>query len=264
MQHPPPANADPDTGGPALTDEARLQEKAEEARLQHLQTGERLASRLGVVFRYVGAALLISIAIRTFLVQPFAIPSGSMSPLLEAGDFVLVDKAAYGWTLASLPLAGALSTDDNGDARRLFAKPVNAGDVIVFVSPGGQDYVKRMVASGGDRVAMRGGALILNGRMVDCVALGGGLCRETLPGGASHVVRSDGSGPLSDMGEITVPAGHYFVLGDNRDDSADSRLSRAEGGVGLVPDINVIGRASRIFFSAHEGIRWSRIGQAID
>ena len=236
----------------------------DEARLAHLATGRRLAAQLGWFARLVVAALLISLAIRSFLVQPFAIPSSSMSPLLKAGDFVFVDKAAYGWTLASLPLAGELSADEGKDNPRLFGKPVNPGDVIVFVSPGGQDYVKRMVASGGDRVEMRKGQLVLNGRAMPCLPQGNGLCRETLPNGASHVVRSDGSGPLSDMTELTVPEGHYFVLGDNRDDSADSRLSRAAGGVGMVPDANVIGRASRIFFSSAEGMRWSGIGKAVD
>lgn len=258
MQSTPPAKAAP--GIPGEAEEAR----AEEARLAHEAAGRRLANRLGGIFRLLGAALIISLAIRTFLVQPFAIPSGSMSPLLKAGDFVFVDKAAYGWTLASLPLAGTLSTDEGASSRRLFAKPVNAGDVIVFVSPGGQDYVKRMVASGGDRVEIRRGLVVLNGRTIPCVPQGEGLCRETLPNGASHVIRSDGSGPLSDMPEIAIPPGHYFVLGDNRDDSADSRLSRADGGVGLVPDAHVIGRASRIFFSAHDGVHWGRIGQAID
>lgn len=258
MQPTPPA---PPTESPNATVDS-----AEEARLAHVQTGERLAGRLGGVFRLLGAAFLISLLIRIFLVQPFTIPSGSMSPLLTAGDFVFVDKSAYGWTLASLPLAGPISTEDAAAADRLLGKLVNAGDVIVFVSPGGQDYVKRMVASGGDRVEMRGGQLVLNGRAVPCVVTDQdeGLCRETLPNGASHVIRSNGSGPLSNMDEILVPAGHYFVLGDNRDDSADSRLSRVDGGVGLVPDANVIGRASRIFFSAQDGIRWDRIGQAID
>lgn len=235
-----------------------------EARLAHEAAGKRLARRIGGVARLVAAALIISLALRTFVVQPFAIPSGSMSPLLESGDFVFVDKAAYGWTLASLPLAGALSTDEGGAPRRLFGRPVTAGDVIVFVSPGGQDYVKRMVASEGDRVAMREGRVVLNGRAIPCPAEGNGTCRETLPNGASHLVRSDGSGPLSDMAEITIPPGHYFVLGDNRDDSADSRLSRAHGGVGLVPDSSVIGRASHIFYSTGDGLRWSRIGQGSD
>lgn len=259
MQAPPPAPVQPDDA-PDDADESR----AAEAKLAHEAAGQRLASRVGGVVRLLAAALLISLALRTFVVQPFAIPSSSMYPLLKSGDLVFVDKAAYGWTLASLPLSGALSTDEGGIARRLFGRPVKAGDVIVFVSPGGQDYVKRMVASGGDRVEMRGGQLVLNGRAFPCVPEGAGTCRETLPNGASHVVRSNGTGPLSDMAEIAIPSGHYFVLGDNRDDSADSRLSRANGGVGLVPDASVIGRASHIFFSTGQGLRWSRIGHGLD
>lgn len=234
------------------------------ARPRPAESGATPASSLGSAVKLIAVALVLALALRTFVVQPFAIPSGSMSPLLKSGDFVFVDKAAYGWTLASLPLAGALSTDEGGAPRRLFGRPVAAGDVIVFVSPGGQDYVKRMVASEGDRVEMRDGAIVLNGRAIPCRPQGNGTCRETLPNGASHVVRSDGSGPLSNMAEIVIPPGHYFVLGDNRDDSADSRLSRANGGVGLVPDSSVIGRASRIFFSTGDGLRWSRIGQGSD
>lgn len=262
MQSPSPEQAAPDSD---KDPESAPNDESEAARLAHVAAGERLATRLGGFLRLVGAALLIALVIRSFIVQPFAIPSGSMSPLLKAGDFVFVDKAAYGWTLASLPLAGTFSSEDESQGWRIFAKPVELGDVIVFVSPGGQDYVKRMVAGGGDRVAMRGGKLVLNGRVMPCVPEGSeGLCRETLPNGASHLLRSDGSGPLSDMAEIRIPAGYYFVLGDNRDDSADSRLSRAHGGVGIVPDAQVIGRASRIFFSTNGGIRWGRIGQAID
>lgn len=249
---------------PEAPDQPPADTEIDSAREAHAAAGQRLARQLGGIFRLLTAALLISLAIRSFLVQPFAIPSNSMSPLLKAGDFVFVDKAAYGWTLASLPLAGAIGADEGNGHRRLLGKTVNAGDVIVFVSPDGQDYVKRMVASGGDRVEMRKGQLVLNGRAVPCMPVGEELCRETLPNGASHVVRSNGSGLLSDMTELSVPPGHYFVLGDNRDNSADSRLSRAHGGVGMVPDENVIGRASRIFFSSNDGVRWARIGQAID
>ena len=86
--------------------------------------------------------MLIALFIRTFLVQPFIIPSGSMYPLLTSGDFVFVDKAAYGWTVASLPLGGPFTSEDEAGGRRIFARPVIPGDVIVFVSPDGRDYVK--------------------------------------------------------------------------------------------------------------------------
>jgi signal peptidase I len=234
---------------------------ARDARKEHDQA--KLA-RLAGALKLVGAALLLALVVRAFVVQPFAIPSGSMSPELEPGDFLFVDKSAYGWSLASLPLASGLINDPALLERRLFARPARPGDVIVFVSPEGQDYVKRLVAGGGDRVRLDGGLLVVNGLPVPCTPLGDGLCRETLANGASHVVRSDGSGPLATMAEMVVPAGHYFVLGDNRDRSADSRLTRAEGGVGLVPEGRVIGRASRLFFSVGETVRWDRIGQVVD
>lgn len=234
------------------------------ARLAHQQSGACLAARIGRVARLMGIAFLLAIGIRSFIFQPFIIPSRSMSPLLTAGDFVLVNKAAYGWTLASFPLAGPLATDSSMGGWRIAGKPIRPGDVIVFISPEGRDYVKRVIAGEGNRVAMHDGKLMLNGEAVPCRPLSDGLCRETLPGGASYPIYSDGSGPFSDLAEIEVPKGHYFVLGDNRDHSADSRLSRAEGGVGLVPDANVIGRAVRIFFSADHGIRWNRIGKSLE
>lgn len=233
-------------------------------RLAHRQSGARIAAHLGSTVRLLAAAFLVALAIRTFLVQPFAIPSGSMSPLLQSGDFVLVDKAAYGWTLASLPLAQPPLSDAGTDGLRIAGHPVRRGDVIVFASPDGQDYVKRMVARGGERVAMRKGRLVLNGQEIGCVPVGGGLCRETFPEGTTHLVHDDRGSPLSDMAETTVPAGHYFVLGDNRAHSADSRLPRTGGGVGMVPQDLVIGQAARIFFSANHGVHWERIGQSID
>jgi signal peptidase I len=233
----------------------------DEARAAHHEAGSRLAARLWPTVRLVVAAFLIAIALRAFIVQPFAIPSGSMSPGLEAGDFVFVDKGAYGWTTASLPVAARA---DGTSAVRVGARPAVPGDVIAFVGPEGRDYVKRLVATGGDRVELRGGMLLLNGMPAPCVPLAEGLCRETLPNGRSYVIRTDGRGPLADFAEITVPEGHYFLLGDNRDNSADSRLPRAAGGIGLVQDGQVIGRAARIFFSIGDEIRWSRIGKPID
>ncbi|WP_199554029.1 signal peptidase I [Sandaracinobacteroides hominis] len=233
-------------------------------RARHVAAGERLAAVLVPAIKLIGAALLIALALRSFVVQPFAIPSGSMSPELKAGDFVLVDKAAYGWNLASLPLVRPVTVENPDSTRRVLGKQVNAGDVVVFVAPDGRDYVKRVVASGGDRVSLHDGQLILNGRRVDCVPAENGLCREILPNGQSHLIRTGPGGPLSEYAEVVVPAGHYFVLGDNRNASADSRLSRADGGVGMVADGQIFGKASRIFFSAQDKVRWRRIGQSID
>lgn len=236
----------------------------EDARVEHQLAGARLSEAVWPVVRMVAAALLMALVIRVAVAQPFAISSGSMAPTLQQGDFVLVDKQAYGWSLAALPLSAPLTRPQGTATGRIAARPVEPGDVIAFVGPDGRDYVKRVIGRGGDLLELRAGVLHLNGTVISCRPLPKGLCRETLPGGGSHVIRSDGTGANSSFGPLQVPDGHYFVLGDNRDASADSRMSRSDGGVGLVPDGQVMGRASRIFLSVGDGIRWDRIGNRID
>jgi signal peptidase I len=234
------------------------------ARDAHIDAGARLSAALWPLLRLVGLALALALLVRVLIVQPFAIPSGSMAPTLTPGDFVLVDKRAYGWSLASLPMAPPLMRPNGTSEARLGGMPVEPGDVIAFVGPDGRDYVKRVVARGGDRVSMSAGVLRVNGQAIPCVPAPDGLCRETLPNGASHLIQSNGTGPTSDLVELVVPQGHYFVLGDNRDASADSRVARADGGVGMVPDGQVIGQAAAIFLSVGTGVRWDRVGQPID
>lgn len=241
----------------------------EAARAAHLDAGARLSATLWPILRLVAVALALALVVRVLIAQPFAIASGSMAPTLEPGDFVLVDKRAYGWSLASLPLAAPLMRPDGNVAGRVGTRPVEPGDVIAFVGPDGRDYVKRVIGLGGDRVSLVRGVLHLNGRAFPCRPHAGGLCREALPNGQGQLIRSDGSGPRADFAELVVPEDHYFVLGDNRDASADSRVPRADGGVGLVPDAQVIGRAAWIFLSidgnaASDGVRWSRVGRRID
>ena len=221
----------------------------------------RVAAWMLPVVRLVLIAMLLSVALRTLLVEPFAVPTGSMAPTLEAGDFVFVDKFAYGWSRVSLPVGDVQPGDGEG---RIFAKPVRRGDVIVFVGAGGQDYVKRVVALGNDRVEMRAGRVFVNGSAVPCTPERAGLCRERIEDGRSYLVREDGRSPLSNTPEQKVPAGYLFVLGDNRDSSTDSRVPQAQGGLGMVADWQVIGRASRIFLSLDDGVRWERIGRRID
>jgi signal peptidase I len=236
----------------------------EAEREAHLGAGLRLAAFLLPVLRLVALAIALALVVRVLVAQPFAIPSGSMAPTLEPGDFVLVDKRAYGWSLASLPLAAPLMRPDGTVAGRLATRPVEPGDVIAFVGPDGRDYVKRVIGREGDRLSLVNGVLHLNGRAFPCVPVDGGLCRETLPNGQSHLIRSNGTGPRADFAELLVPEGHYFVLGDNRDASADSRVPRSDGGVGLVPDAQVLGRAAWIVLSVDGGLRWDRVGRTID
>ena len=170
-------------------------------------------------------ALVLALAVRTFLIEPFTIPSRSMAPALESGDVILVNK---------------LGLSLSGQAQR--------GDILVFKGPLGRVYVKRVMAVGGDRVALSGGTLILNGLPLPCLADGPALCQERLPGGRTVRVGLAGPGPLADFAEIPVPEGQYFMLGDNRSTSADSRMPVAQGGLGLVPHDQVIGRVDHVVF----------------
>ena len=221
----------------------------------------RFAAWLLPLLRLLIAAILLSVLLRALLVEPFAVPTGSMAPTLEAGDFVFVNKSAYGWSRVSLPVGDVQPGDGE---RRLFSRPVLRGDVVVFVGSGGQDYVKRVIGVSGDRVEMRAGRLFVNGRALPCPAASGGLCREHNGDGRSYLVREDGSSSLSTFAEQRVPEGYLFVLGDNRDSSTDSRVPQADGGLGMVAEWQVIGRASRIFLSLDDGMRWERIGRRID
>lgn len=204
--------------------------------------GEKRFHGLAGGLALVALAVLVAIAVRLWLVQPYAIPTRSMAPLLEAGDYLLVNKAVH---------AGA-------------SPGAAAGDVVVFRGPpSGQPYIKRVIARGGDRLAMIDGRVYLNGLQVPCVAESPGFCREQLPDGRSWVVANDTAGRFANIREIIIPDGYIYVLGDNRGNSLDSRAQVADGGMGLVPVDHVIGRGGRIFFSLdqQDGIRWQRIGQ---
>jgi signal peptidase I len=227
-------------------------------------------------------ALLIAVVIRTFLFQPFNIPSGSMMGNLLIGDYLFVTKYAYGYSRHSFPFSLA---PFNG---RVFAAGPERGDVVVFKLPtdGETDYIKRVIGLPGDRIQMIQGVLHINGqavqrervedfRMPD--AFGRMVpvrqYREILPNGRAYLTLDLQENGYLDSTEVyTVPAGNYFMMGDNRDNSTDSRVLSA---VGYVPFDNLVGRASFIFFSVHEGerawafwrwpwsVRWDRIGMAI-
>ena len=212
--------------------------------------------------------------IRTFLFQPFSTPSGSHMPTLLVGDYMLVSKYSYGYTRYSFPFSPPLAVI----SERIFPSEPERGDVVVFRLPKdpSTDYVKRVVGLPGERIQMINGVLHINGiavrreRIEDFVeAEGTGRqsrikqFRETLPNGASHnTLDLMENGFYDNTKEYRVPAGHYFMMGDNRDNSTDSRVETA---VGYVPAENLIGRVQVIFWSLGEGgrIRTERIGMKV-
>jgi signal peptidase I len=232
-----------------------------------------------ILFLFIGAVLL-----RSFLVAPFNIPSGSMLPRMMIGDYLVVAKWPYGYSRYSFPF-GILQYDG-----RIMGSQPERGDVVVFRYPGAdEDWVKRVIGLPGDTVEMRGGQVILNGepvaktriadflmertpnspcRFVDPsrareVTGSGGqtFCaypryRETLPGGRSYEVLDQASIPGDDTQPVIVPEGHYFMMGDNRDDSLDSRFAVASGGLGLLPADNIVGRALVTYFSTDGNAEW--------
>lgn len=225
---------------------------------------------------------LLAFALRTFLFQPFNIPSGSMKSTLLVGDYIFVSKYSYGISRYSFPYGLAPISG------RVFGSTPERGDVVVFKLPSDNstDYIKRLIGLPGDRIRMRDGILYLNGEAVkreyvgdfiDYNPIGTPLrvrrYRETLPNGAVYETLDQPERTHADnTGEYVVPEGHFFMMGDNRDNSQDSRVLTA---VGYVPFENLVGKAQVIFFSVKEGthawefwmwpwsVRWDRIFTAV-
>lgn len=202
-------------------------------------------------------AVVIALLIRTFLFEPFHIPSSSMKPNLLIGDYLFVHKPSYGYSRYSFPFGLAPIEG------RIWGKEPQRGDIIVFYLPkNGVNLIKRLIGLPGDRIQVTGGRLYINGVLVPREFVRtvdedeGGISPvktteylETLPGGVIHPIYEEtDSEILDDTGEFLVPEGHYFMMGDNRDNSRDSRVQEE---VGFVPFENLVGRADFLFFSTN-------------
>ena len=273
----------------------------EAAKAAHQARAAAQFAQLRTAARVVVTGVLLAVGLRSFAWEPFNIPSESMLPTLIAGDYLFVAKWPYGYGRFTLPLGLRLFDG------RLFDTAPARGDVVVFKSPRDNrtDFIKRVVGLPGDRVRLTGGRVEINGVLQDkqpsgvfIVGMAQGVDCDSGPGRPDYRARS-AAGAMTcryprfvetagarrfatldqiaddvrdDTPLVVVPQGRYFVLGDNRDDSADSRLSVADGGVGLVPATNLIGRADVVFFSVDgsarladplswfTAVRWARIG----
>jgi signal peptidase I len=211
-------------------------------------------------------AIVIAVFIRTFFYEPFNIPSPSMVPTLLVGDYLFVSKFSYGYSRYSLPWGVPLISG------RLFFREPARGDVAVFKLPRDPsvDYIKRIIGLPGDRIQVKHSLLYINDapvkreRSEDCdVPVGEGRqvfqrYWETLPNGVRHCIVQLGEDMALDNTEVfVIRPGHYFMMGDNRDNSADSRDPTS--GVGQVPAENLVGHAQFIFFSTNNYARWWEI-----
>jgi len=207
-------------------------------------------------------AVLIALVVRTVAYEPFNIPSGSMVPTLLVGDYLFVSKFSYGYSRYSLPFGIPLFSG------RIFFRPPKRGDVVVFKLPtdNSTDYIKRVIGLPGDHIQMKSGNLYINDQSVYRKRIQDYLYQEgngtvipvtqyieTLPNGVQHrIIKMGDNGPLDNTQVYDVPPGEYFMMGDNRDNSQDSRVLSA---VGYVPAENLVGRAQFIFFSTDGSAR---------
>lgn len=218
------------------------------------KSGSSLTENVSVLVQ----AIILAVIIRTFLFQPFNIPSSSMENTLLVGDYLFVSKFSYGYSKYSMPLSPDLFDG------RVFGSEPERGDVIVF-RPNSDietDYIKRLVGLPGDKIQVKDGILFINGTAVERKLVGTfnteediGLknevpvYEETLPNGVTYNTLDIRESSGDNTREFLVPAGHYFMMGDNRDNSSDSRFT-----VGFVPFENLVGKAQVIFFSIRGGV----------
>ena len=261
-----------------MTEPVSLEGKEAERRRKASQEGG-----IGETVKVVVQALLIALVVRTFLFQPFNIPSGSLIPTLLIGDYLFVSKYSYGYSKYSFPFSPDLFQG------RVFGTPPKRGDIAVFKTPldNSTDFIKRVIGLPGDKIQVMHARLVINGQIVPREPTQSITTKdrfgkdvevptynETLPGGVTHKIiqlEGDDGGMASNTDVYTVPPGDYFMMGDNRDNSLDSRVPVEQGGVGYVPFENFVGRAELIFFSIREDtpiwefwrwptdVRWNRI-----
>lgn len=225
------------------------------------------ASGIWDTIKTVVYAVLIALLIRTVAYEPFNIPSGSMIPTLLVGDYLFVSKFSYGYSHHALPLSPRIFSG------RVFDAAPERGDVIVFKLPrdNDTDYIKRVIGLPGDTIQMRLGRLYINGNLVkrqqienyiDERGVSARQFVETLPNGRQHRILEvyGDTGDLDNTREYAVPPGHYFMMGDNRDNSADSRVQKdmSPSWVSYVPTENFVGRADVLFFSTDGSAGWWR------
>ncbi len=233
------------------------------------ELAEEKKGGIGESVRTIVYAVLIAVVIRTLAFEPFNIPSESMLPTLLVGDYLFVSKYSYGYSRHSLPFSPPIFSG------RLMAGQPKRGDIAVFKLPrdNSTDYIKRIVGLPGDKIQMRRGTLWINGKAIERQRIADFVYsnslghvyrvpqyRETMPNGTGYatidlVIDGEHDNTLV----YSVPPGFYFAMGDNRDNSLDSRVAVTQGGVGFVPAENLVGRAEVLFFSTDGSARFWEI-----
>jgi len=265
------AAVEPITAAEAAKIERAMPEAAETAELvAEEEVDDRTPTQVAIdegkeIASVVGVALLLVLILRTIFFQPFTIPSASMEPNLYQGDYIIVSKWDYGWSKHSILFSPPIIKG------RIFDHQPKRGDIVVFKLPRDNktDYIKRVIGLPGDTIQMKHDQLYINNQLVPNQVLGdvpapdaryisgqdtATLLRENLPNGRTHLMQDMvQDGPVDDTDVYTVPAGHYFMMGDNRDNSEDSRFPMVTGGVDYVPAENLEGRAVFVLMSWKEG-----------